>query len=113
MYKFNCEKCGRVFEGNKEWDVRFTRDEHQEYCKLPVKHKILQIVLGNYPIKAWGRSIQGIQKYLTRLYHSIYTRVYNGTYLWLGGVICRLIGITHYLVSLYSLPFSWVCWGVI
>ncbi|MDP3732538.1 MAG: hypothetical protein Q8R31_05935 [Candidatus Omnitrophota bacterium] len=40
-----CPNCNLIFEGESDFSVRNERDEHLQYCVLPLGHKILQNLL--------------------------------------------------------------------
>mgnify|MGYP001612240459 CR=1 FL=1 len=50
MIKYSCANCGRVFEGNNDWDTGWAKDQHQKYCQLPTRHKILRVL--SFPLAA-------------------------------------------------------------
>ena len=44
-YEYSCPKCDRVFTSTNELMARFAQENHTDYCLLPTKYKVLQVIL--------------------------------------------------------------------
>jgi hypothetical protein len=45
MSEYKCSKCDKIFESHSDFEASFARDDHQSYCVLPTKYKVLKILL--------------------------------------------------------------------
>jgi len=45
MSEHRCENCGKVFESEDDFEAMFARNQHHSYCILPIKFKILRVLL--------------------------------------------------------------------